>query len=228
MSMKNTANLSTIRLFQLISSASPTGGFCYSQGVETAVHMGWIATADNMYDWLCVCLHNGFARLDLPVLQRCYQAVQLGNSTDFNSWNHTLYSHRETAELRAEEIQRGRALWQLLQQYELTDIDTFQPPHTPTQIAGLAYVGYRWGIDIQDLQAGYIYSWAENMVMAAIKLIPLGQSAGQNILFRLCAQIPETIETSYHINDADIGAFTPMVSIASSLHETQPVRLFRS
>ena len=72
------------------------------------------------------------------------------------------------------------------------------------------------------------FGWAENMMQAAIKSVPLGQSAGQRILVRLAAEIPAAVDNALALGDDERQAFSPMLAILSAQHETQYSRLFRS
>jgi urease accessory protein len=73
-----------------------------------------------------------------------------------------------------------------------------------------------------------LFGWAENMVQAALKAVPLGQLAGQRILQALVGQMPALIEGALAMTDDDMQSFSPMLGIASARHETQYSRLFRS
>ena len=75
---------------------------------------------------------------------------------------------------------------------------------------------------------GYLWSWSENQVLAAIKLVPLGQSAGQRLLHALAGAIPAIVSDAATITDAAIGVGVLGPTMASVLHETQYTRLFRS
>ena len=79
-----------------------------------------------------------------------------------------------------------------------------------------------------DTLLSFAFGWAENMVQAAIKAVPLGQSAGQRILGRLAAEIPAIVAHALQLDDAHRQAVTPVLAILSSRHETQYSRLFRS
>jgi urease accessory protein len=79
----------------------------------------------------------------------------------------------------------------------------------------------------QALQA-YAFGWAENMAQAALKAVPLGQSSGQRMLAALARAIPEAVRTAQSLTDETRQAFSPMLAILSSRHETQYSRLFRS
>jgi urease accessory protein UreF len=74
----------------------------------------------------------------------------------------------------------------------------------------------------------FAFGWAENMVQAAIKSVPLGQTAGQRILARLMAEIPAAVDLATDLSESDRQAFMPMLAILSARHETQYSRLFRS
>ncbi len=70
--------------------------------------------------------------------------------------------------------------------------------------------------------------WAENMVQAGVKAVPLGQNAGQRILQRLAAEIPAAVDLKLRLGDDERQAFCPMLVILDAQHETQYSRLFRS
>jgi urease accessory protein len=97
-----------------------------------------------------------------------------------------------------------------------------------SQLAGFAFAATAWEIDQTDTLAGYAWSWAENLTLAGVKLVPLGQTAGQRILTRLAGRIPAAMEQARDVPDGEIGASMPALAIASSLHETQYTRLYRS
>jgi urease accessory protein len=81
---------------------------------------------------------------------------------------------------------------------------------------------------VRDCLLTYAFGWAENMMQAALKSVPLGQSAGQRLLARLSREIPPAVEAALVMPDAERQAFSPMLAILSARHETQYSRLFRS
>jgi urease accessory protein len=81
---------------------------------------------------------------------------------------------------------------------------------------------------VRQVALAYAFGWSENMMQAAIKSVPLGQSSGQRILARLANEIPAAVDHALSLDDADRQAFTPMLAILSAQHETQYSRLFRS
>jgi urease accessory protein len=81
---------------------------------------------------------------------------------------------------------------------------------------------------LNEIAQGYLWMWCENQVAAAVKLVPLGQTAGQKMLLALADVIPAAVETGLQLNDDAIGMSAPGLGIASALHESQYSRLFRS
>ena len=84
------------------------------------------------------------------------------------------------------------------------------------------------GAPLRECLLAYAFGWAENMVQAAIKSVPLGQSAGQRILAALVEAIPAEVERAMTLPDSARQVHTPMLAILSAQHEAQYSRLFRS
>lgn len=91
-----------------------------------------------------------------------------------------------------------------------------------------AFACQHWGIDKMEAAHGLLWSWCENQVAAAIKLVPLGQTSGQSIMSMAINRLASAIKKGVLCGDDEIGLLAPGVAIASALHETQYSRLFRS
>jgi urease accessory protein len=91
-----------------------------------------------------------------------------------------------------------------------------------------ALAGVSWRIPRSDLLAGYCWGWLENQVLCAIKLVPLGQGAGQRLLAKVSKHIPSAVEAGLLLDDEEIGGSSPLLAITSSRHQFQYSRLFRS
>ena len=221
-------NLASMRLFQLISSSLPTGAFTYSQGLEWTIECGWVKDKKSLIEWLDSMLYFSFAELEVPVLKRLYIASENNNLHLFNYWSSYILACRETKELRAEEVNRGRAMVKIIEQLDIEIDEEWLPSMQNCQLAGFAFMASKWDISLEDAALGYIWSWLENMVMAAVKTIPLGQAAGQQVLAELSHTSTENVMAGMDRNDEELGGGCPAFAIASSLHETQYTRLFRS
>ncbi len=220
-------DLALTRLFQLISPSLPIGGYTYSQGIEWAVEAGWINSRDDLSDWLSGLLDGSMCYLEIPVLKRMHEAWQNGDLQAVERWNEYLIASRETAELRSEERNRARAFFQVLTSLQPAAGD-YRDQLLGSQHACFSYACVQWHIDIERAAYGMLWSWLENSVLAAVKIIPLGQSAGQQVLFELADRLPEVISRALMVEDDDMGASSMALAIASSRHETQYTRLFRS
>jgi len=98
----------------------------------------------------------------------------------------------------------------------------------PTYQVAFALAAAQIDASVRDCLLAYAFGWAENMTQAAIKSVPLGQTAGQRILARLSQQIPAAVQSAIDLPDGERQAFSPMLAILSAQHETQYSRLFRS
>ena len=217
-----------LRLLQLVSPSLPVGGFTYSQGIEWGVDSGWIRDLVDLEAWLCDLLQGPLAQVDLPLLLRLQAAAQTRDLVSLARWIDALLASRETAELRAEESNRGRALADLLVAWGLEDADLWRPQLARSQAAGFAFAAAAWDIEPGAAATGYAWSWLEGLVLAAVKTVPLGQTQGQQALLRLASQIPRVLDQVLALDDDAIGASSPALAIASCRHETQYTRLFRS
>lgn len=221
-------SLSLLRLCQLVSPALPIGAYNFSQGLEYAVEAGWVHDQTTTYEWLLGVAQQSVATLDLPLLIRMYHAWYHGDLVKVKDWSRYLLASRETEELRAEERHLGRSLAKVLVSLGMHEATEWSR-HVDSSYACLfALAAVRWSIPVTQTAQGYLWAWCENQVMAALKLLPLGQSAGQRILNQLLPLIPSMVAAAARCEDEDIGVATPRQSMASAWHEIQYTRLFRS
>jgi urease accessory protein len=212
-----------VRLWQLISSMLPVGAYSYSQALEYVVHAGQIRDQPSAQEWIGDLLSHGLANADLPVLLRVHRAWTDRDLATVAYWSRELEGMRETAELRFEDLSMGGALAQLMSNLGLGVFERRLP-----FACAFAIASAQWCVPPEDACAGYAWAWCEAQVAAAIKLVPLGHTAGQRILLNLGAQIEAAVNQAMARHDTEIGMSLPGFAIASSLHETQYTRLFRS
>lgn len=228
-------NLSTLRLFQLISPALPVGAFSYSQGLEHAVERQIVHDSETTKQWLLGILNHNLLSVDLPIALRCFDAIAEDKPEMLNYWNSYLLACRETSELRDESIQMAKALWRLLGQLPEQDkpiAGRSSPKVAITSsmdwVSVFTYAAYSWNVSKSDMLLGYAWSWLENQIAAAIKLVPLGQTQGQQLLHEMSADLVTVVDKAHNLADEQLGQVAPMLAMMSSLHETQYSRLFRS
>jgi urease accessory protein len=220
-----------IQLIWLASPALPVGSFSYSEGLEAAVEAGLVTHAAQAGEWLQDQLLLGQARGDLAVAAGAFlawRARDLARIVALNAW---VQATRESSEIRQQAEQMGRSLTDWLRQRDPADprVDTLAALRpAPTWPVALALAAERTGAPLRTALLALAFGWAENMVQAAVKSVPLGQSAGQALLAGLAALIPAAVDDAINRDDDTRFAFTPMLAILSAQHETQYSRLFRS
>ena len=234
MSARSADALTLTTLMHLASPALPIGGYSYSQGLEAAVDAGLVVDEATAGEWITAALEGPMAGIEAPlwVLQHANWAA--GDDAALAHWNHWFVASRETAELRWETEQMGWSLAGLLGALDWIDgsqrarLATVTAPALPT-VWALAIQAR--GIAAHEGVLAYLFAWAENQVAAAVKLVPLGQTAGQRILIGLHAALAGVATLALDRAGADppeLGACTPQLGLLSARHENQYSRLFRS
>lgn len=216
---------SLLSLLQLASGTLPVGSFAYSQSLEQAVELGWVCDEQGAQDWIIGLLREAQSRQEVPLFARLHLAWRTGDAEAVTRWNAHVIAMRDSAEARAEERDTGAALARLLSALEPVQGVTLAEP---SYLAMYALAAVRWRIALEPGACGWLWSWCQQQTAAAIKLVPLGQTAGQRILRRALAEIPAAVERGLALADDDIGYTPPGLALASALHEQQYTRLFLS
>lgn len=224
----DSSNYALLKLLQLASPAMPVGAYSYSEGIETLVDTGAIASSQSLKHWLLQELKYGAIRIEAAVMVRAYKAA-MGDVAALVYWNHWLSAIRETEELRQQSWQMGRSLMRLLLELQPQLADVIDAVGNPCNFAiAFGIAAAHWNINISAAILGYLHSWATNLITAGIKLIPLGQTAGQQLLLELHTNIINATEEILALEDDDLSTCGWGLSLASMAHETQYTRLFRS
>ena len=225
--------LPLVRLLQLASPTLPVGAYTYSQGLEWAVESGAVRNESDAAAWIGGLLEWSLARFEAPLLAGQLVAWAEGEDGEVARLNADFLATRETSELRAETVQMGWSLVKLLAELEafasipgwrarLLAIDT---PCFPTVWSAAAAA---WQVPPDQALAAYLWAWAENQVMAAVKAVPLGQAAGQRLLATLGQAAPGIAESALSLPEENWSNLTPAFALCCARHETQYSRLFRS
>ncbi len=238
MSQLNLSSLSLLRLLQLASSTLPVGAYSYSEGLELLVESQCIPTAALLQDWMTQEIRYGSIRVEAGIMLRAYYAAVGQDSVSLLKWNHWWSAARETEELRLQSWQMGRSLLRLF-------LDLEDPAQTETitktwtalrELFGqecnfaiaFGLVAAAWQIEPTAALLGYLQSWATNLVSAGVKLIPLGQTAGQQLLLNIEDEIQDAAQVISQLSDEALESCGWGLSLASMAHETLYSRLFRS
>jgi urease accessory protein len=215
--------------------ASPGKAKSYERSEETR------ATVENAQDlehWLTQELRYGSIRIEAAVMSRSFDATAHQDWESLRDWNDWLTAVRETEELRSQSLQMGRSLLRLFWDIEQSR-KAFQPllhanllQHLKQEGCNFAVIfglaAAHWQIGRRDALLGYLQSWATNLMNAGVKLIPIGQTTGQLILFQLQPTLEQAAQDILNLEDDDLNSCGWGLALASMAHETQYSRLFRS
>ncbi len=223
-----------LRLMAWLSPSFPVGGYTYSHGIEYAVEAGLVRDAETLAEWIEGIVLFGGGRIDADLFRAAWTAVQeddadaLANAVD---WAEAL---RGTSETALESRSQGRAFlatvraawpdpWLDGWASGLAD-ENIQPAHA----VAVAVAAARIEAPLQESLAAYLHAFAANLVSAAVRLIPLGQTDGQRVLARLEPVLVEAATAALDRPESDLGGAALAVDWTSMMHETQYTRLFRS
>jgi urease accessory protein len=227
----STGQAALLQLLWLASPALPVGGFSYSEGLEAAIEAGIVHHEASAEAWLLDQLHLAVGRSELPLLAQAIAAWSIHDMERITALNTWALSTRESSELRRQTEQMGRSMLDWLRQRAPDDArlaTLAQLVPAPAWPIAFALAAAQSGAAARDALLAFGFGWAENMVQAALKAMSLGQSGGQRTLGTLAAALPAVVDGALALPDAQRQAFTPMLAIVSSQHETQYSRLFRS
>jgi urease accessory protein len=207
-----------LRLHAWLSPAFPTGAYAYSHGLEWAVECGDITDGETLFAWLNDILSNGSGRNDAILLRHAHRG-----GCDVAALNELAVALAPSRERRAETLDQGTAF--------VAAAAPWHPPELPERVAYSVAVGAlagRHGVDEDTTTAAYLQAFAVNLISAAVRLVPLGQSTGLRVLAALEPTILDVAAQSRGATLGDIGGCTFRADLASMHHETQYTRLFRS
>jgi urease accessory protein len=238
-----------MRLQSWLSPSFPVGAYSYSHGLERAVETGAVGDRLTLVDWLDADLRFGAGRSDGIVFAETWRAVAASTSsantasrpdTETDANRHILAiaelatAMRGTSELALESGQQGIAfLGAVRKAWPDPALDALAAAFQRAKLtpvlpvaSGLACAIH--GIAVEIALPLYLHAGVANLINAAVRLIPLGQSDGQLALASLEAAVAETAEQALNDGISEIGSAAFMIDIASMQHETQYTRLFRS
>jgi urease accessory protein len=221
-------------LFQIINASFPLGSYNYSEGLEFLLeHSAQVSSPKAFRHWLTLELEYGTVRLDAQVILAVSRVIACDDLAQLHYWNSWLNGTRETKELRQQSIQMGNSFLKLLGDLDPDKnikLETLRSPLGKNCHYAIAFgiAIALWELDPKQAILGYLHSWLSNLVSAGVKLIPLGQTQGQQIIYQLQPAIASLADTLIAHKQMDLYACTWGLSLASMNHETQYTRLFRS
>ncbi|MGE0418716.1 MAG: urease accessory protein UreF [Acetobacteraceae bacterium] len=210
-----------LRLLAWLSPAFPTGGFAYSHGLEWAVDAGDITDGGSLQAWLQDVIHHGTGRSDCILLRHAHRAA--GDPIVIAEITELALATAPSRERQAEALSQGRAFLLAAAPW----IDRTFDPDLPYPVAVGALAGTQ-DIGEDAATAAYLQAVVANLISAAVRLVPLGQTAGLRVLAALEPVILAAAAATKADALDDIGGCAFRSDLAAMRHETQYTRLFRS
>ena len=212
------------RLLTWLSPAFPVGSFAWSQGLETAIGDGRIRVAAELKDWIAGSLAHGGLRTDAIILAHAFRehtdAKCLQDLADV-ALALTVASERylETT-LTGDAFAIAARAWP-------SDVFARLPQPCPYSVA-VGAIGAAQGIGLHDLLLGYITTAVHSQISVAVRLVPLGQTAGLQVMAGLEAAVAALADAAAMASLNDLGGIAYAADIAQMRHETIGTRVFRS
>lgn len=220
------------RLLAWLSPAYPIGAFSYSHGVETAIEEGFIKDRASLIAWLRSVVAEGTGRVDGALFAAAWRAASERDWPTFDTIAERAAAWRGTSEMALESRQQGGSFLSITRTaWPHADLDAAdQRLHGEIALpVAVALAAAAHAIPLEAALGGYLHAFAANLISAAVRAVPLGQSDGQRALAALENTVNETVAAALAVESLDeVGTATPLLDWCSLRHETQYTRLFRS
>lgn len=220
------------RLLAWLSPAYPIGAFSYSHGIETAVEEGLVKDRASLVAWLDSVLRQGTGAVDGALFAAAWRAADVGDWPAFDGIAERAAAWRGTSEMALESRQQGGSFLSITRTawpHEALDAAHARLGGELALPVAVALAAAAHGIALEQALAGYLHAFSANLISAALRAVPLGQSDGQMALAALEGAVHDATHAAIAVESLDeVGTATPLLDWCSLRHETQYTRLFRS
>jgi urease accessory protein len=232
--MDTTTDRNLLDLMTWLSPSFPVGGYVFSHGIEYAVEDTRVSNEDELAGWISTALLQGAGRLDGIFFVAAWQAITDQDNNRFGWVLERQDVMRGTSEMALEGTAQGQAFLDTIAQSrnfpELEDVLALikSSDRRVTYAAAVAIVAALAGVPLRPALLVFYHAFAANLISAGVRLVPLGQIAGQRTQEKLKPIIEQATEAALSGDLENLGTAAPLIDWASMKHETQYTRLFRS
>ena len=220
------------RLLAWLSPAYPIGAFSYSHGIETAVEQGFIKDRGSLVAWLQSVLLHGTGAVDGALFAAAWRAAEAVDWPAFDAVAQRAAAWRGTSEMALEARQQGGSFLSMTRTawpHAALDAAHERLSGELSLAVAVALAAAAHGIALERALEGYLHAFTANLISAALRTVPLGQSDGQIALAALEPAVRQAVDAAFAVSSLDeVGTATPLLDWCSLSHETQYTRLFRS
>jgi len=208
-----------LQLLAFLSPAFPVGGFAYSHGLERAIDDGVVTSGDDVREWIESLLVHGSGWNDAVLFAQAFDADEEAR-TEIDELALALAASRERALETSDLGQSFAKAAAILSMAEGVEFRTY-----PVAVAAACRKAC---IDKHAGVLAYVQAFSNNLIAVAVRLVPLGQSKGLEVMRDLMPAVSQTAERALRATLSDLGSSTLLADIAAMKHESQYSRVFRS
>lgn len=221
------------KLLAWLSPAFPVGGFSYSHGLEWAIEDGTVKDADSLHAWLAEIVEHGAGWSDAVLFAHAYRAAADEDGDGMAEINALAVALQPSKERHLETTAQGRAFLSTVAATWPNDrlariAERFADDTEIAYPAAVAFACAAHAIPPGPALNACLSAFAANLVSAAVRAIPLGQTDGQRVIAALSPVVETAARDAGSRSLDEIGGSAWRADIASMKHETQYTRLFRS
>ncbi len=215
-------------LMSWLSPGYPVGGYAYSHGLETAISDGDVTGGAELKDWVTTVLLYGSGRVDGVLFREAHRSVRSGDRQRLAEIAEFSVAFQATAELALESRSQGEAFLRETRAAWPADRLSWIEEPAPAYPVAVAVACAAHDIDMRPGLVAWYHAVASNLISAAVRLVPLGQTEGQKALAALATTMADAVRQAECLDFDGIGTAAPRLELLSIRHETQYTRLFRS
>lgn len=223
-----------LSLLQLSDPALPIGGFAHSAGLETYVQLGVVKDKQSAKDFIVNQLRHNIQYADAAFASLAYDAAEVNDMEALRQLDDECTAVKLPREMREASRKLGWRLLKIFSEVVENDlIKEYKDAIKSDKVSGhypiiFGLLAYMLQVSKKDALTGFYYNCAVGMVTNSVKLIPLGQQDGQEILFSLHQLISDLAEKSLSPDKELIGLCCAGFDIRCMQHEQLYSRLYMS
>jgi urease accessory protein len=223
-----------LALLQLCDTALPIGAYAFSNGLETYTQQGLMSEVTTLQEWLEAILHHAIHGSHLLPVALAHRATAAGDWAQLERLDQQLTAMKHARELREASVKTGQGLLRLaVQVWPGPAVECWHTLCQQQRVMGhqalvLGVIGCQLGCEERIIIEAAGYQWLSSMISAALRLLPIGQLAGQQLLKALLPHLTGIADDIHQQGWDDLSSAAPAFDIRAMQHETLYSRLFQS